>query len=477
MSILSLVDTEYLDFATLTPQRGPAQDLYVKLLSQPQEHLEDARAFLDAHLRHAISLPCELPDTPQQLMQWMRAGASRVTSQYNAYLQGRKEGEPRRYFSGRAHALYFLRAVAPTKLVDGAWLYSTLRHWREVRLHTLVQTYLEELGDGVPQMNHVLMYQQLLSSNGCEELASLDDENYLQGALQLALGTLGEHYLPEVIGYNLGYEQLPLHLLISAYELDELGIDPYYFKLHVTIDNAVAGHARKAVQTVLDNLPQIGDADEFYQRVRDGYQLNELGLGSTAAVQRFDLEHELVTMLESKRSLAGHVHSDYCRIEGRTVNEWLSGPEPIRGFLAALQNRGWIVRHQAPDNSRFWHLVQGEGAAMFGVFTPYELQVLHDWIAGDWLLDHKATYIAAGVPSHTDATRRMRAAHRRVDPAGLGELAPSSDIDCEQYALAEELAALTTEERERRLLDLAGPATHCTPAGLMATRILSTLVR
>jgi hypothetical protein len=228
---------------------------------------------------------------------------------------------------------------------------------------------------------------------------------------------------------------------------------------------------------VLDNLPQVGDAAEFYQRVRDGYQLNELGLGATAAVERFDLEHELLTMLESKRSLAGHVHSDYCRIEGRTVNEWLSGPEPIRGFIAALQNRGWLVRHQAPDNSRFWHLVQGEGAAMFGVFTPYELQVLHDWIAGDWLLDNKPTYTAADVPPHTDATRRMRAAHRRVDPAGLGELAPSSDIDCEQYALAEELAALTTEERERRLLDLASPAAHCTPAGLMATRILSTLVR
>ena len=65
------------------------------------------------------------------------------------------------------------------------------------------------------------------------------------------LALAATEYLPEVIGYNLGYEQLPLHLLISSYELSELGIDPYYFTLHVTIDNASTGHAQKAVQAVL----------------------------------------------------------------------------------------------------------------------------------------------------------------------------------------------------------------------------------
>lgn len=477
MSILSLVDTEHLDFATLTPHRGPAQELYVKLLAQPDEHLDAARDFLDAQLQHAAGMPCDLPESPQQLLQWMRAGAARTTAEYNKYLHGRKLGEPRRYFSCRAHALYFLRAVAPTKLVDGAWLYGVLPHWRDNRLNFLVQTYLEELGDGVPAMNHVLMYQQLLTTHGCEELATLGDENYLQGAVQLSLGMLAEHYLPEVIGYNLGYEQLPLHLLISAYELDELGIDPYYFKLHVTIDNSASGHAHKAVRTVLDNIPQVGDSNEFYRRVSHGYMLNELGLGSTDVVKEFDLEHELLTLLESKRSLAGQVHSDYCRIEGRTVNEWLSGPEPIRGFLDALQSRGWICRNQAPENSRFWHLVQGEGAAMFGVFSPYELQVLHDWIAGDWLQSQEAQPGKRRPATKADATRRMRAAHRYGEPQTLGSPVESSDIDREQYKLAEELATLETEERGRRLISLAGPATHCTPAGLMATRILSTLVR
>jgi len=265
---------------------------------------------------------------------------------------------------------------------------------------------------------------------------------------------------------------LPLHLLISAYELDELGIDPYYFKLHVTIDNAATGHAQKAAQTVLDNLPQVGDSREFYQRVRNGYLLNDLGIGSTAAAAAFDIEHELLSLLENKRALAGHVHSDYCRIEGRTVNEWLSGPEPVRGFLQALESRGWIRRHSAPSNSRFWNLVQGEGAAMFGVFTAYEQQIIHDWIAGDWL-DAQAEQ----PPITADATKRMRNLYRQAEPGQHGDPELAGDIDREQYALAEQLAQLTPADREQRLLELVAPAVHCTPAGLMATRILSKLVR
>lgn len=89
-----------------------------------------------------------------------------------------------------------------------------------------------------------MIYQKLLAEHDLQDSSAIDDERYLQGAIQLALGVCGADYLPEVIGYNLGYEQLPLHLLISSYELSELGIDPYYFTLHVTIDNASTGHAQ-----------------------------------------------------------------------------------------------------------------------------------------------------------------------------------------------------------------------------------------
>ena len=205
-------------------------------------------------------------------------------------------------------------------------------------------------------MNHVLLYKQLLAQHGCDELAELEDEHFLQGAQQLALGHLADDYLPEVIGYNLGYEQLPLHLLITSYELTELDVDPYYFQLHVTIDNASTGHAQKAVQAVLENLPVVGDRDEFYRRVMVGYQLNDLGIGSTAVIAAFDLDDELCAMLERKREVGTQVHSDYCRIEGRTVNEWLSQPGQVRAFLEALQKRGWIRRDEDPQNLSLIHI-------------------------------------------------------------------------------------------------------------------------
>jgi hypothetical protein len=41
------------------------------------------------------------------------------------------------------------------------------------------------------------------------------------------------------------------------------------------------------------------------------------------------------------------------------------------------------ARRAPAENSRFWKLLQGERAEMFGVFSSYELQVIHDWIRGD----------------------------------------------------------------------------------------------
>src|SRR5690606_1123582 len=73
----------------------------------------------------------------------------------------------------------------------------------------------------------------------------------------------------------------------------------------------------------------------------------------------------------------------YCRVAGRTVNQWLQQPDDIPLFLQKLEEVGWIRRHTDPRQSRFWRRVHGERAEMFGVFSPYELQVMHDWIAGD----------------------------------------------------------------------------------------------
>ena len=226
---------------------APSRALYFALLDAPDDAAVRNRAadYLNAQLDEASALPCDLPHDPAGLGDWLDAHTAKVGGQYQAYLDERRAGGPRRYFTSKAHALHFLRGVAPTKLVDGAWLYGLLQRWDDARFTSLIQTYLEELGEGQPEKNHVVLYRKLLASQGCDDWQTLDDDNFVQGAIQLALAEHAEQFLPEVIGFNLGYEQLPLHLLISSYELTELGIDPYYFTLHVTVDNADNGHAEE----------------------------------------------------------------------------------------------------------------------------------------------------------------------------------------------------------------------------------------
>ncbi|MDR7284425.1 hypothetical protein J2X84_003263 [Pseudomonas corrugata] len=428
---------------------GSLKQTYEQLLLS-DDAASIARTFLYAQLQQAANLPQDLPQDLSALQDFVEQHATEVARQYADYLKARKAGGERQFFSNKAHALFFLQAVAPTKLVDGAWLAGLLPQWRDPRFDGLICTYLEELGEGNPAQNHVVIYRRLLAELGLQDTGVIADEHYLQGAIQLALGACADEFLPEVIGYNLGYEQLPLHLLISAYELSELGIDPYYFTLHVTIDNASTGHAHKAVQAVLQLMPLEGDRDEFLRRVVEGYRLNDLGQGSRAIIESFNLYDEVLNMLERKRPFGQHMHSDYCRFEGKTVNQWLSAPEQLPGFLAALENKGWIKRHQDPQGSRFWQLIEGDGAAMFGVFSPYEKQLLHDWIAGDW------------------TPERPPPAYRRSPGDTVEPAVPASDPDVQSLQAA--LEGRTAAEQMQVLIPWLSAHRHSHPAGLLATR-------
>lgn len=434
------------------PQAGSVRQCYERLLQDPYDADKQAaaQAFLQPCLEKAAALPQQMPDDPTALHAWVEQHSAGVARQYADYLERRKGGGAREFFGSKAHALFFLQAVAPTKLVDGAWLYAVLKHWHDHRFEGLLCTYLEELGDGNPAQNHVVIYRKLLAEHGLADAPQIDDELYLQGAVQLALGHAGDDYLPEVIGYNLGYEQLPLHLLISAYELSELEIDPYYFTLHVTIDNASTGHAYKAVQALLQLMPMEADREAFWRRVTLGYRLNDLGQGSRAIIESFDLEREVLDMLERKRPFGQHMHSDYCKFEGQTVNQWLSRPGQLQGFLQALQNKGWIKRHEDPRNSRFWTLIEGAGAAMFGVFSPYEKQLLHDWIAGDW------------------QPEGGRSTPRRNQGAACEPPMPVEDPDVQN--LQQALRGKAADEQMQILMPWLSAHRHSHPAGLLATR-------
>lgn len=462
---------------------APSRALYFALLDAPDKASVRERAadYLAAQLDAASALPCDLPQDPSGLGEWLDSHTAKVGGQYQAYLDARRAGAPRRYFSSKAHALHFLHGVAPTKLVDGAWLYGLLQRWDDSRFTSLIQTYLEELGEGQPEKNHVVLYRKLLASQGCDDWQNLDDDNFVQGAIQLALAEHAEQFLPEVIGFNLGYEQLPLHLLISSYELTELGIDPYYFTLHVTVDNADNGHAKKAIQGLLAAWPQVGDSDEFYRRVMNGYRLNDLGASTLSVIGGFDPEQEVLRVLEKKAGVGQFVHSDYCRFDGRTVNQWLAEPALIPQFLQTLQNRSWIKRHEDPQHSRFWQLITGEQAPMFGVFSAHEQQLIHDWIAGDWLSEQAPTRgrphpSLAKRQGQFNGRRRVMSEHSSKPALVQGEGVAVSDFDQETQLLEQQLAQLPSREaRVRHLLPLLAPTRHHSAAGLLATRIFTGL--
>jgi hypothetical protein len=278
--------------------------------------------------------------------------------------------------------------------------------------------------------------------------------------VQLALAWSGADHIPEIIGFNLGYEQLPLHLLITTHELAELGIDPTYFRLHVTIDNGASGHARQALRSVANALPLLADAEAFYRRLRRGYRLNRCGLGSEALIAGFDADAALLDVLARKGAVGHSMHSDRCRLGGRTVNQWLEDPARIADFLRTLQRHGWIRRGQPPAQSRFWQLLQGGQAPMAGVFTDYERQLIHDWIAGD----------AAGAEAGAGGV------HEPAAEAVDGDAA-EADFNGDRHALERILAALPDRAAKiDRLVPLLAPAHHATAPGLMATRLFNRLM-
>jgi len=352
-----------------------------------QESKTEARHFIQTQL-DKISKNCEdlnseyLPRDYAELKTWISDNAEEVGQQYHQYLIERASGKPRRLFKNKSHALNFLKLVAPTKMVDGAWLHGFINHPNEERFAKLINIYLDELGNGDVHKNHVVLFRQLLTKYGFEDLADLPDALFVQGAIQLALGCNTDAFAPEIIGFNLAYEQLPLHLMITAYELKELNIDPYYFTLHITVDNALTGHSKQAIDAFRDCLPKIGNQEDYFKRVISGMALNQDGLSTMSIIGSYDIDNEIVEIFKQKSTLGKYMHGDHCSIGGKTVNTWLADPQDIPEFLQALQKNNWITRHEDPKNSRFWKLIESDKAVMFGVFSQYEKQVIYDWIAG-----------------------------------------------------------------------------------------------
>ena len=216
-------------------------------------------------------------------------------------------------------------------------------------------------------------------------------------------------------------------------------------------------------------MPRVGDCDEWLERVRAGYALNFLGKSTTQVISEFDLEAEMNAIFARKGVVGQYAHSDYRQVEGRTVNDWLSAPDDAAALTQAMERDGWFARGQDPKNSRFWRLIAGERAKMFGVFSAYEQHVIYDWIANG---ADSGGFDAKWKPS---AQKRLSFEEQHAIRANFeSQEAQNTDFDAEERALLEHLAnAKTQPHTMEKLIELISPARHYSNAGLMATRIFN----
>ena len=398
-------------------------------------------------------------DQPAQVEQHLLEQHHQICATFQAYVNRRKQQQPREYFPTVSHAFEFLAKVAPVKLVDGAWLYSTVPNCNQPELKDLIYIYLEELGLGHPRANHVTMYQDLLSHYELNSYAEhLDDSYYEQATVQLALAYAPAKYLPLVIGFNLGYEQLPLHLLITNYELAELGIDPHYFNVHITIDNAHNGHAQKSLQAFIQHFNHAENPETYLELIKKGHVLNDIGKSSSQIIKELDIGQMALKVFQNKALIGQYIHNQECQFSGKTINDWLSDPAQISEFLQVMIEKGWIVKDAPVEQSRFWKMIDHPEGKMFGVFNATEKQIIKDWIQGAGL----ATRLSSR--SATPSQAKIEPAMSRMDQQRLNQL-KSRFMRCEG-----------AEQKIDLLIPYTAPHMHHTEIGLWATRQLSQLL-
>lgn len=343
-----------------------------------------------------------------------------VTNRWEEYLARRRSGGAREIFGDKEEAKWWLKQAAPVKYVDGAWLghinkITTPFRFRKITKNAW-QVMSEELGDGDLAKNHVYVYRQLLEDidAGLPEADSEDFINPRHGldqtrcwkaaVAQLLISLFPHDFLPESLGFNMAYESLPLHLLKTVKELREVQLNPYYFELHVSIDNADSGHAAIAMTAVADYIELI-ERDEgvkaahtAWKRVQAGYVLAE-GLPTTPEspslkaakgeierdFHRTEIEAALLDVIAAKAFVAHKIHcNSHLKIGRRSLVDWLEpnmfgNKQWQKEFLEDLGNcKPWVIKGDS-EKSRLIKELSWKGK-MFGSFTQNEVKIVKAWI-------------------------------------------------------------------------------------------------
>lgn len=181
--------------------------------------------------------------------------------------------------------------LAPLTLIDGSWLqgFTDFQHARTEVGYPLFDTYWDELGNGRLELNHPLIYRQVLLDMGIQAppTASLEFANWKLLRPQsfelpvywLCIGRLPRTFMPEILGLNLAME---LSGVGGTYRqahraLREHGFNTRFVDIHNTIDNVATGHSAWAADAVDTYLAAVSaeqgaeQQDAAWRRVRIGY--------------------------------------------------------------------------------------------------------------------------------------------------------------------------------------------------------------
>ena len=347
--------------------------------------------------------------SPKALHAFLNNGADTTRQKFEQYTTRRKEGGSREMLPTLEYAKYWIRLAAPVKYVDGSWLGGIHRLATTHDDHRAVcrvawQILSEELGDGDIGKNHVAVYKQLINTTGNSSIGlghesrfisnvhnpNKDPQVWTAAVSQLLISLFPEEMLPEVLGFNMAYESLPCHLLITIQELKELKLDPYYFVLHVSIDNGHSGHAAMGVAAVtkyIDGLKTQQEKEIAWKRIQAGYIMAE-GL-TTTPTPITDLDREVEKIFRDKCKTAKPIHT-LCNGNiggagsfGKSLSQWLDpGKFDDWGlvFVKTVADSRWVDKGNPLESKLVKELKWG--GRMFGAYTSEEVRTIEKWIAG-----------------------------------------------------------------------------------------------
>ena len=355
--------------------------------------------------------------SPDALETFLQIENDKIVRRWEQYVLKRRAGSPLELFEDKAEAEWWLRQIAPVKYVDGAWLGYINKITTPFALRRVTkdafQVLSEELGDGKVHMNHVYVYRELMRGIGAglpeaHDASFIHPDRHLDevcvwkaAVAQLLISLFPHDFLPEILGFNMHFEGLTMDTMRAAKEVEDVGLDPYYFVLHISIDNADSGHTAIAMNAVMKYMELIrqteGEASvrKAWRRVQTGFLLSNNLSGipkspsrrppAADSFPRNAREAEIIKIFKAKAPVAHKIHcGSRIRFGGRKLDDWLepqafSNKEWQMDFLDHLSNlRPWVRKGDSSNSKLVTELLWG--GKMFGSFTQSEVEVVQRWI-------------------------------------------------------------------------------------------------